>query len=61
VMVGGHAAPEEVEEDEEVTVQVIFELSPEVDPARLDYSLRFARLAFSPDFALARTVKYVFR
>jgi hypothetical protein len=50
-----------VEEDEEVTVQVIFELSPEVDPARLDYSLRFARLAFSPDFALARTVKYVFR
>jgi hypothetical protein len=60
VMVGGHAVPEEVEEDEEATVQVIFELPPEVDPARLDYSLRFARLWFSATPAFGETVKYVF-
>jgi len=51
VTVAGHPAPEEVEEGEQATVQVIFELPSEVDPARLD---------FSPGFALAKTVKYVF-
>jgi hypothetical protein len=51
VTVAGHPAPEEVEEDERATVQVIFELPSEVEPARLD---------FSPGFALAKTVKYVF-
>jgi hypothetical protein len=52
VTVAGHPAPGEVEEDEQATVQVIFELPTEVDPARLD---------FSPGFAFAKTVKYVFR
>ncbi len=52
VTVAGHAAPEEVEEDEQATVQVIFEVPSEVDPARLD---------FSPGFAeFRKTVKYVF-
>jgi hypothetical protein len=51
VTVAGHPAPEEVEEDERATVQVIFELPSEVEPARLD---------FSPGFAFAKTVKYVF-
>lgn len=53
VTVAGHAAPEEVEEDEQATVQVVFELPTGVDPARLD---------FSPGFAeFRKTVKYVFR
>ncbi|UCH86006.1 MAG: DUF4389 domain-containing protein [Dehalococcoidia bacterium] len=51
VTVDGHAAPEEVEEDELTTVQVVFEVPSEVDPERLD---------FSPGFAFAKTVKYVF-
>jgi hypothetical protein len=51
VTVAGHPAPEEVGEDERATVQVIFELPSEVEPARLD---------FSPGFAFAKTVKYVF-
>jgi len=51
VTVAGHPAPEEVEEDELATVRVVFEMSSEVDPARLD---------FSPGFAFAKTVKYVF-
>jgi hypothetical protein len=51
VMVGGHPAPEEVEEGDQATVQVIFEVPAEVRPARLD---------FSPRFAFAKTVKYVF-
>ncbi len=53
VMVGGHPAPEEVEEDERAAVQVVFELPSEAEPARLD---------FSPGFAeFRKTVKYVFR
>jgi len=53
VTVAGHAAPEEVEEDGQATVQVIFELPSEAEPARLD---------FSPGFAeFRKTVKYVFR
>jgi len=52
VTVAGHAAPQEVEEGEQVRVQVIFEVPSEVDPARLD---------FSPGFAeFRKTVKYVF-
>jgi len=51
VTVAGHPAPEEVEEDDQATVEVIFELPSEVEPARLD---------FSPGFAFAKTVKYVF-
>jgi hypothetical protein len=51
VTVGGHMAPEEVEEDERATVQVVFEVPSDVDPARLD---------FSPGFAPLKTVKYVF-
>jgi len=51
VTVGGHVAPEEVEEDELATVRVVFEVPSEVDLARLD---------FSPGFAFAKTVKYVF-
>jgi len=51
VMVAGHPAPEEVEEGERATVQVIFELPSEVEPTRLD---------FSPGFAPLKTVKYVF-
>jgi hypothetical protein len=51
VVVAGHVAPEEVEEGEEATVQVVFELPSGVDPARLD---------FSPGFAFRKTVKYVF-
>jgi hypothetical protein len=50
VLVAGHAAPEEVEEDEQATVQVVFEVPSDVDPARLD---------FSPGFASLKTVKYV--
>jgi hypothetical protein len=50
VTVAGHPAPEEVEEDESARVQVVFELSSGVDPARLD---------FSPRFAFSKTVKYV--
>ncbi len=51
VTVAGHPAPEQVEEDGQVRVRVIFELASEVNPARLD---------FSPGFAFAKTVKYVF-
>ncbi len=51
VTVAGHPAPEEVEKDERATVQVIFELPSEMEAARLD---------FSPGFAFAKTVKYVF-
>jgi hypothetical protein len=51
VTVGGHAAPEELQEDEQATVHVIFELPSDVEPTRLD---------FSPGFAFAKTVKYVF-
>ncbi len=50
-MVDGHLAPEELEDDEGATVQVVFELPSGVDPARLD---------FSPGFALWKTVKYIF-
>jgi hypothetical protein len=49
VTVAGRAAPEEVEEDEQATVQVVFEVPSGVDPARLD---------FSPGFASLKTVKY---
>ena len=51
VTVAGHAAPEEVGEDEQATVRVVFELPSELDPARLD---------FAPDFAFGKKVKYVF-
>jgi len=51
VTVAGRPAPGEVEEDGQATVEVIFELPSEVDPARLD---------FSPGFAFAKTVRYVF-
>jgi hypothetical protein len=51
VTVAGHPAPEEVEKHERATVQVVFELPSGVDPARLD---------FSPGFAFAKTVKYIF-
>ncbi len=51
VTVGGHIAPEEVEKDERATVRVVFEVPSEVYMARLDYS---------PGFAFAKTVKYVF-
>ncbi|MGQ9573508.1 MAG: DUF4389 domain-containing protein [Dehalococcoidia bacterium] len=52
VVVAGRPAPREVAEGEDAIVQVVFELPTGVDPARLD---------FSPGFALAKTVKYVFR
>jgi hypothetical protein len=51
VTVGGHRAPQEVEEDGRATVQVVFELPAGAEPSRLD---------FSPGFAFAKTVKYVF-
>jgi len=51
VTVAGHPASEEVEEDELATVRVVFEVPSEVELAHLD---------FSPGFAFAKTVKYVF-
>jgi hypothetical protein len=51
VVVAGHPAPEEVQEDEGATVQVVFELPSGAEPARLD---------LSPGFAFRKTVKYIF-
>ena len=55
VTVAGHGAPEKVEEDEEATVQVVFELPTGVEPDRLDYSLRLMEW-----FDFGKKVRYVF-
>jgi len=52
VVVAGHAAPQDVEEDERATVRVVFELPEGVAPAELKYW---------PSYAFRNTVKYVFR
>jgi hypothetical protein len=52
VMVAGHPASQEVEEDETARVRVIFEVPDDVDPAELKYS---------PSFGFRNNVKYVFR
>ena len=52
VVVAGHPAPREVEEDQRATVAVIFEMPEGVAPAELKYS---------PSFGFRNSVKYVFR
>jgi hypothetical protein len=52
VTVAGHAAPQEVERHEAVTLKVVFEVPEGVAPAELKYM---------PSFAFRKTVKYVFR
>lgn len=52
VTVAGHAATQEVAEDESATVMAVFELPEGAAPAELKYG---------PSFAFRKTVKYVFR
>jgi hypothetical protein len=52
VVVAGHAAPQEVQEDEAVTMKAVFELPEGVAPTELK---------FAPSFALRKAVKYVLR
>jgi hypothetical protein len=52
VTVAGHAAPQEVQRHEAVTMKAVFELPEGVAPAELK---------FAPSFAFHRAVKYVLR
>jgi hypothetical protein len=52
VLVAGHPAPQDVEEDRRATVAIVFEVPEGVEPAELKYS---------PGIGFRNSVKYVFR
>jgi hypothetical protein len=52
VLVAGHRAPRDVEDDEKAALAVVFEVPEDVEPAELKYS---------PSFGFRNNVKYVFR
>jgi len=52
VLVAGHPAPKDVDEDRRAAVAVVFEVPEDVEPTELKYS---------PSFGFRNSVKYVFR